>query len=294
MRAATLAFIAALAALCTATATPTPAQEGAPDLSQALPIALGPGGSARGALEQPGASLLYRLDAIAGNTYVIETFAVRAGQGRGTSLTAYAAQGRFLASGITGSGDADRALAVVAPASAPLYLRVAGRDGWAGSFGLRALARFDQAGAAWGEDLEPNDWCELATPLIPGAEPQPHALLAAAPLDVTHLPDIDSYRLRMRPGQTYEVRVERLPPDAPEGAVSITLLDMITGQFLGPGAHSRSIGTSASLVYRAEQGGKVCARVAGGMPPSPWSGRYTFRLCEGRCPTATYLPLIRL
>ena len=160
----------------------------------------------------------------------------------------------------------------MSPTDAPLYVRVSGRDGWAGSFRLRALARFDQPGAAWGEDMEPNDWCELATPLSVGAAPEPHALAQGSPGFVTHYPDGDSYRLNVEAGQSYEVLVNGLPPASPQEAVTVIFHEMATGEFVGWGASSGAGGRPASLVHRASQSGELCVRVTAAVWPAQWSG----------------------
>lgn len=262
--------------------------------SLAIPLELGPSAALRGSIGQADNSQLYRLEATPGNTYVIEIFDVTSGPGLGTSLTVYDAEGRYLSSGMGGWGNVDRHVTLAAPTASPLYIRVAKLNGWSGDYSLRALARFDQDGAAWGEDLEPNDLCELATLLLPGAEAEPHLILTTPHSVLTHYPDVDSYRFNAEPGEIYEVLVEGLPANSPPGAVGLYLLDMSSGEFLSFDAQARSRGSSVSLAYHFEQGGEVCARIGGAFLPSTWTGPYTVRLCEGRCTRSVLLPFVRL
>ena len=260
-------------------------------LAQALPLSLGPA-AAQGTLGQQGDTQLFRLDAAPGRTYIVETFDAQRGAGGSTAITVYDAGGRYLRSGMTGYGNVDQTLVVTTLADAPLYVRVAGREGWAGSFRLRVLARFDQPGAAWGEDLEPNDWCELATPLLVGAGPETHSLAQGNPAFVTHYPDGDSYRLKIEAGQRYEVLADGLPVDSPQGAVTIYVHEMATGEFLGWGAPSGAGGRPASLGYHATQSGELCVRVTAAIWPAHWSGPYTIRVCEALCLREVFLPAL--
>jgi hypothetical protein len=225
-------------------------------------LTLGPGGAAQGAISGPGDARLFQLDAVAGRTYIIETFDVQVGTGPGTTLTIYDTDGDYLTWGGSGSGDADRAVAIIAPSDGPLTIHVAGREGWAGSFSIRALARFDQPGAAWDEDLEPNERCEQATPIIVGGPAEAHTLQGAAPGTVTHWPDADSYRFNAEPARSYEVLVEGPLLSSHEGAVALALHDS-AGEFLAPGSRAISAIASVHLVHHFEQGAEVCARVMG-------------------------------
>lgn len=281
----------ALAAL-TLGATPTaPPADVAAQPPAPAPLTLGPAGSARDTVSGAGDVRLFSLDAVAGRTYIVETFEVQAGPGPGTTLTIYGADGRYLTSGGTGLADADRSVALVAPSDGPLAIHVAGRDGWAGGFRVRALARFDQPGAAWGEDLEPNERCELATPLAVDGPAEAHALQGAEPGTVSHWPDADSYRFQAKPGSTYEVLVAGPLLGGQDGAVALSLHDM-AGEYLAFGSRVISAGASASLVHAFAQGAEICARVVGRPGSASAEGLYTIRVCEGRCVPTIFLPMI--
>ncbi len=240
-------------------------------------LALGPAAAASGEIAAAGQVDRYTLDTLKGRTYVIETFAVARGSGEGTLLSVYTEDGRRLAWGTAGAGDADRTLELIAPSNEPLDVRVSGRGAWREAYRLRALAARGEPGAAWDARGEPDSWCSIGHPLAVGGEATGD-IAAPDPGAISRYPDGDSYVIDLARGRSYAVVVDGLPADAPEGALLLIVSEKMSEFMLGS-SRSGAGGAPAQMSITPRADTRYCVIVAG-LGPAPWPGAYRVRAVE--------------
>jgi hypothetical protein len=249
-------------------------------------IGLGPGASVSGEISAVGETDTYQLHTSAGSIYVIETFAVGRGSGEGTLLSVYNTDGRRIAWGSPGAGDADRTLEITAPTDGPLELRVTGRGSWAGAYHLRALATTGEPGAAWDDHGEPDGWCSLARPL--GVSEEARGDIAPAdPATISWYPDGDSYVIDLAGGRSYAITVGGLSADAPEGAVLLVISEQETGIMIGWAQSGGGVG-AAQVTVSPRVNTRYCVTVSG-REAMPWAGGYRVSTAEL---TRVLIPLV--
>jgi hypothetical protein len=240
-------------------------------------VGLGPGAAISGVITTPGQVDCYRLDVVAGRTYVVETFDVVRGSGEGTYLSVYDAGGGIAARGSPADGDADRTLEITAPADGSLEIRVTGHGAWVGGYRLRALAARGEPGAAWDARGEPDGRYSLGHSLAVG-EPIWGDIAAASPAAISRYPDGDSYARDLAGGRTYLIVVDGLPADAPAGAVFLVLSEVASELVVG-GERSGAGGAPAQMIVAPRASTRYCQGVSG-LEATPWSGAYRVRAVE--------------
>ncbi|MBX0326090.1 PPC domain-containing protein [Oscillochloris sp. ZM17-4] len=231
----------------------------------------------------------YRFSAKAGQTFVIETFNVT-GTG-GTSLILSNDSGTTLATGQMGTGNVNRRIVFSITADGTYFLKVARADytSWKGTYTLRVLPKYDQAGAAWdaAKDYEPNDVPELANAISIGASNAISRQITAKGSLVGGDDDQDYYRFSAQAGQSLVIETFNV---AGTGGTGITLLNdagtvLATGK-TGSGAVNRTI------AFTFTSSGTYFLKVAHADYTS-WTGTYTLRVCDGSCTLRVHVPYIR-
>ncbi|KPL91953.1 PPC domain-containing protein [Herpetosiphon geysericola] len=118
---------------------------------------------------------IYRFTVAANQTFVIETFDVTGNSSDATGLWLYNSSGTLIANdqgGNNGTGTVNARIVFTFATAGTYFIHVESDYfiNWTGTYSLRVLPKYDQAGAAWNatNDYEPNDVFAIANSITPG------------------------------------------------------------------------------------------------------------------------------
>jgi hypothetical protein len=245
----------------------------------------------------------YRFTATAGRSYVIETFNIQGEPGQeATGLWLYNSSGTYLADdnyGNNGSGNSNARLSFTANATDTYYIRVAKSDwanSWYGTYSLRVLPKFDEAGAARDGQGEPNDSSYLATPINVGAQHVLSRTLFDHSNYVTNGSDVDYYAFKAERNTKYMIqtlRVQKLDKNYATGiwiynSEGTYISDDDTGKYT-------SGNINAEVIFTTTTAGTYLIKVAKSRWVNSWTGSYSIRVCANDCRVTykIYLPRVR-
>ncbi len=238
----------------------------------------------------------YRFTAVAGHTYVIETYNVQRSSSTATGLWLYDSSGAEITNdryGNNGTGQANARITYTFSTSGTYFVLV--KDAlyadWTGTYSLRILPKFDEPGAAWDatNDYEPNDVLALAYHLQSGAEnAQSHQLFNNSHL-VSNGTDYDFYRFTVPAASTYIMQTFNI--QANSRATSLWLYSSSGTELASDRYGNSQIGT-AEIEYTFITPGEYFLLVKAASSSNNWTGPYSVRVCNGSCLQAVYLPFI--
>jgi len=228
----------------------------------------------------------YVFAAQAGNTYVIETYAIQANASNAaTGLWLYDAGGNLLDNdqwGEFGTGGANARIQYTFVNSGNYYILVKDRTNlnWLGTYSLRILPKYNETGAGWdaANDQEPNDALVLATAIQVGlGQAQTHQL-APHTSYVTNDSDHDYYRFTAEEGRTYVIETFGIQATANNYATALWLYDADGtllkndqwGEFGAGGANAR-------MTYTFTTAGEYFILVKD-RTNIAWTGTYSLRI----------------
>jgi hypothetical protein len=239
----------------------------------------------------------YHFEAIAGRTYVIETYNIQGTGNRATGLWLYDSSGTLItddAYGQYGTGNANARIVYTFSTSGTYFILV--KDcyypcNWTGTYSLRILPKYDEPGAEWdGEnDDEPNDVMPLANAIAVGAEnAQSHQLFNHS-IYVTNAADQDFYWFHAEAGQSYVI--ETFGIQATGRATGLWLYNA-SGTELANDAYGNLETGAAQIEFTFLASGNYFVLVKDCYYPCNWMGPYSVRVCEESCLQKVYLPVI--
>jgi hypothetical protein len=249
----------------------------------------------------------YRFTAVAGRTYVIETYDIQ-GQLRtdATGLWLYNSSGTELQDdqyGDNGTGVANARIVFKAVTSGAYYVRV--RHGaryslvnpWIGTYSLRILPRHDEPGARAQANGEPNDVLELANPIQPGADQALTRTLFANSNYVSDGADHDYYVFSAQSGVTYVIETFNVQKETDNDATGLWLYNSSGVLIRDDSFGDFDTGNvDAQIVFTTITSGSYYVRVRHGNRFSAinaWTGNYSLRVCVDSCEQRVFLPLLR-
>jgi len=152
----------------------------------------------------------YSFTAVAGRTYVIETYDIQGTGNRATGLWLYDGSQTLITSdhyGSNGTGNVNARITYTFSTTGTYFILVkdAQYASWTGTYSLRILPKYDEPDAAWdaSNDNEPNDVIVLANEIGVGLNnAQTHQLFNHSNY-VTNNSDYDFYRFTAEAGRTY-------------------------------------------------------------------------------------------
>ncbi len=238
----------------------------------------------------------YRFTAVAGRTYVIETYNIQ-GVGSGQSATGlwlYDTGGALLTHdqyGSYGTGNANARITYTFITGGTYFVLVKDRYNydWMGSYSLRILPKYDEPGAEWNaaNDYEPNDVLPLANTLGVGAEnAQTHQLFNHA-VFVTNSSDHDFYRFHADAG-TYIIQTFGI--QASGRATGLWLYNS-SGTLLTNDQYGDAQTGTAEIEFTFLTPGEYFILVKDAQSVS-WTGTYSVRVCAGSCLQKVFLPAV--
>ncbi|MCA9975693.1 MAG: PPC domain-containing protein, partial [Anaerolineales bacterium] len=154
----------------------------------------------------------YSFTAVAGRTYVIETYDIQGTGVNATGIYLYDSSQTEIThdrTGVNGTGNANARIVYTFATGGTYYIRV--KDdyyyNWTGTYSLRILPKYDEPGAAWNpaNDNEPNDVRALANEIQVGlSNAQTHQLFNNSNY-VNNGSDFDYYWFTAEAGRTYVI-----------------------------------------------------------------------------------------
>lgn len=248
----------------------------------------------------------YHFTPTAGRTYVIETFNIQGSyQYDATGLWLYNGAGTLLQQdqyGDYGTGTANARLIFNAINSEPIFVAVArsGRNySWTGNYSIRILPKYNEAGAKFNSNHEPNDEMSLAYPLEVGVAKGIRSNLADVTSYARDANDYDFYVFQGKNGTSYVI--ESFDTQRGSGKASTALfLYNSEGTFLDSDKYASSLEgrVNARLSFKATYNGPFYVMVKSSeryYNTSPWTGAYSIRVCANDCRVTykIYLPRVR-
>jgi hypothetical protein len=207
----------------------------------------------------------YRFEAVSGRTYVVETFNAAASIGSNyysLEMWVYDSSLNLIASDtddpINGSGNTNASVSFQAPRSGTYYIKVEPeRSSGYGNYSLRVLPKYDEPGASWDANYEPNNFPANAYQVTPG---RTNAVSSSIELRGTAYdtdrPDHDYYRFEAVSGRTYVV--ETFNAAASIGSryyhLEMWVYDSVLNE-LGNSTNNGSGNTNASVSFQASSSG---------------------------------------
>lgn len=236
----------------------------------------------------------YWFTAVAGNTYVIETYNIQGTGGNATGLWLYDNSGTLITHdgyGQSGTGNANARIVYTFATSGTYFVLV--KDewniAWTGTYSLRILPKYDEPGAEWNSsnDYEPNEVLPLAYALGVGAEnAQTHQLFNHA-VYVTNNSDHDFYRFHADAG-TYIIQTFGIQAS---GRATGLWLYNATGTALTNDQYGDAQTGTAEIEFTFLTAGDYFILVKDAHSVG-WTGTYSVRVCEDSCLQSVYLPMI--
>lgn len=236
----------------------------------------------------------YHFNAQAGETYVIETYNIQGtGSGHATALYLYNDSGSAIADdryGSKGTGNVNARIVHTFSTTGTYYVLV--KDdasyNWTGTYSLRILPKFDEPGAAWDGNNEPNDVMELANNIMVGAENGQSRHLFDHSNYVTADSDYDFYRFTAVAGTTYVIQTHGI--QATSRATGLWLYNDSGTELKNDRYGDNNTGT-AVIEYTFSTSGEYFILVKDAQSAN-WTGSYSVRVCPNSCSQQLFLPMI--
>ncbi len=237
----------------------------------------------------------YRFTAVAGRTYVIETYNVQGTGSRATGLWLYDSSGSEITNdrfGTNGTGNVNTRIVYTFSTGGTYLILVKDAEyaDWTGAYSLRILPKYDEPGAAWdtNNDDEPNDVMALANTISPGVENgQSHQLFNHSNF-VTNNSDYDFYRFTAVAGTTYLIQTYGI--QASGRATGLWLYNDSGTELTNDRYGDYNTGT-AEIEYTFTTSGEYFFLVKDAQSTN-WTGPYSVRVCPESCSQFVYLPII--
>lgn len=227
----------------------------------------------------------YSFTAIAGRTYVIETYDILANtSNQATALWLYDSDGNQLAEdkyGQNGSNDANASITYKFLKTGNYYIKVNNSwhsNNWIGVYSLRILPKHDEPGAVWNADNEPNDKLALANHIGVGLEHvQTHQIVPNKNY-VSGNTDRDWYHFYAEAGNTYVIQTFDILANTSNYATGLWIYDS-DGNQLAEDEYGRngSNDTNASITYTFLRSDMYYVMVKSSKNYS-WTGTYSLRI----------------
>lgn len=227
----------------------------------------------------------YHFEAVAGRTYVIETYNIQGtAGGSATGLWLFDSSGAQItddAHGDNGTGNVDARIVYTFATTGTYFILV--KDcyycNWTGTYSVRILPRHDEPEAMWdmGNDYEPNDVRELANEIEVGLNnAQTHQLFNHANY-VTNNSDHDYYWFTAQAGRTYVMETYNIQGTADE-ATGLWLFDSSGAQITQDAHGDNGTGNAnARIIFTFSTSG-VYYLLAKDCYYCNWTGTYSLRI----------------
>lgn len=241
----------------------------------------------------------YQFNAVAGRTYVIETFNIQGTpRSRATGITLFNSSGNQIADdrfGNNGTGVTNARLVFTATSTDTYFVQVRRAEftDWTGAYAIRVLPKYGEPGASWDTAaLEPNDAIPLAYQLNVGAERALRGQIAPNNSLVSADADHDYYRFNAVAGVTYVIQTFNVEEDTSENGTGLYLYNA-TGSELANDRFGRAPGAiDAEITFTFATSGTYIVLVKD-EEFSDWTGNYSLRVCVESCTQRVFLPMIR-
>jgi len=240
----------------------------------------------------------YHFEAVAGRTYVIETYNIDGTGNRATGLWLYNASETEIANdqyGNNGTGNVNARIIFSPTSDGTYFIRVrrASFETWTGTYSLRVLPRFGEPGVDRPASGEPDDVIPLASAIETGvAGAQTHAISANANR-VSRGADRDFYRFDAVAGREYVIETVNVEEDTDSNGTGLYLYNEGGSELADDEFGNNEEGRlDAQITFTFANSGTYFVMVTRERFSS-WSGSYSIQVCEERCTGRLYLPLIR-
>lgn len=242
----------------------------------------------------------YRFDAVAGRTYIIETYNVQGTpRSRATGITLFNAVGTAIMDdeyGNAGTGATNTRMIFTATSSDTYLIQVRRAEfvTWTGTYSIRVLAKYDEPSAGWDaqDDAEPNDAIPIANALEVGPNNAVTHQLAPYTSVVNANSDHDFYRFNAEAGKTYVIQTFNVQEDTSGDGTGLYLYNS-TGSELANDKYGSDTGNvDAEIRFTFATSGTYFVLVKD-EEFSDWSGPYSLRVCDGSCTQDVFLPVVR-
>ncbi len=228
----------------------------------------------------------FKFDAVAGNTYVIETFNVQGNGSDATGIWLYNSSESLLANdrfGDNGTGNADARITFTFTQSGTYFILAQDSDHnavWSGNYSLRVLPKYDEPGAGWDSenDNEPNDALALAYEIQTGYTQSQEHTIAVYPNIVTNTGDHDYYRFEVEADTTYVMETFNVQGNGSD-ATGIWLFDSAGSQLANDRFGEAGTGNAdARITFTFNQSGTYFILVKESDHNAVWHGDYSLRI----------------
>lgn len=240
----------------------------------------------------------YVFTATAGRTYVIEIYNVAGTSSRAVGLWLYNNTGSAITNdqyGNNGTGAVNARIIFTASASEAVFIQVkdATFEEWAGTYSLRVLPRYNEAGAAWNtqQDYEPNDVYQLSNPIAVGVG----SSVVRQILDTSNLvspnDEQDFFVFTAVAGRTYVIQTYNT--GTTDRATGLWLYNTSGSAITNDQYGNQGTGTlDAEIEYTIPTSGHYFVMVRAATFEN-WTGTYSFRVCQTSCLQRVYVPYMR-
>lgn len=255
-------------------------------IATADPITIGYAGGEVNATLTDNDNDYYMFTAVAGRTYVIETYNIQGTPGtRATGVWLYNSAGTEIANddmGHHGSGNANARLIYTFNSGGSYYLRVRDAEftNWTGSYSLRILPKYNEPGAGWdaNNDNEPNDVLPIANQLQIGWHHAKTHQLFPHNSYVTPASDNDWYYFTTPANRTYVIETYNIQGTPGSRATGIWLYNENGSEIAADEFGNNGTGTgNARLVHTFVNAGTYFIRVKDA-EFEDWTGGYSIRM----------------
>ncbi len=230
----------------------------------------------------------YHFEAVAGRTYVIETYNIDGTSGNATGLWLYNESENEIDNdglGNNGTGSANARI-VFSPVSDGTYFIRVREDQitpWTGTYSLRVLPRFGEPGVDRPASGEPNDVTALANAITLGPAGAQRQEISANRGRVSLGADQDFYRFEAVAGREYVIQTFNVEEDTGGNGTGLYLYneggsELANDQFGNNGAGN----VNAQITFTFANSGTYFVMVTRDRLFS-WSGSYSIQVCEGQC-----------
>ncbi len=237
----------------------------------------------------------YRFEAVAGRTYVIETYNIQGTGHLATGLWLYDSSGSLITqdgNGQYGTGNANARIVYTFSTTGTYFIlvRVCNYCSWTGTYSLRILSKYNEPGAAWEltNDYEPNDVLPLANAITVGAGNALSRQLFNHSIYITNDSDRDFYWFHADAGRSYVI--ETFGIQATSRATGLWLYNA-TGTELANDANGNYETGEAQIEFTFVTSGEYFILVKDAQWVN-WTGAYSVRVCEDSCLQKVYLPAV--
>jgi hypothetical protein len=241
----------------------------------------------------------YYFSAVAGNSYVIETFNIQGQRNsKATGLWLYNSAGTLItddAPGIDGNDDANARIILKATGNDIYYIGV-GKSSftthWYGTYSLRILPKHNESGADRDASGEPNNVLVLAEPMNIGVANAVKRTLSNNTSVATSGSDVDFYTFQAAANTTYNIQIFDATKQNNTWATGLRLYNDQGSIVQNDDTGTLSGYINAEIVVKITTPGIYYVRVSSSSFAT-WYGNYSLRICANSCTTRTYAPFVR-